>query len=208
MKLGRKYHFGRAILCTCRKIYEEALHVLRWRRSLFIKLNDWDSYLLALWWINNLGNDLLLQINTLEIDNWLGYNRSLDTAVFRRYCYSCSIGMTDRPGLNVKHTIPDDDNPMVFRYSSQCLKALPLFDRHLRDVVFGMFGNGQHTIIDTDLLEKIVQTFARYSTYGYLCLPSARNIVHVQKPIHRFRSVTSLQRWFYILPASLQAPSS
>lgn len=207
VKLTRKYHFGLAILCTCHKVYDEALHVLRQRRFLSLKLEDRESYLLALWWIKSLGDDMASQINTLEIEIWLGYIRSLDTAVFRRHRFSFSFGMDSPPGFTIKYTMPDLDYPIIFHYSSRCLTEWPLFDRHLQDAMFGMFGDAQHITIDMHQLKKIVQTFAKYSKYGYLCLPSARNIVRVDKPTHRFWSDPNLQSWTYMFPASVQAPS-
>lgn len=202
VRLTRRYHFGLAILCTCRKMYEEALQIQKRRRVLILRLEDRDSYLLALWWIKNLGHDLASQINTLEIETWLGCISNQDTAVFRRHRFSFSFGMTGPDNLTIKYTMPDLDSPIVFRYSSECLTEWPLFDWPIQITLFRTFGNGKHTTIDMNLLKEIIQTLARYSKYGYLCLPSAQNIVHVEKPTHHFWSDPCLQRWTYILPAS------
>ena len=207
VQLTQRYHFHLPLLQVSRKIYQEALQVFKRRNDLSLRLQDRESHLLAIWWINQLGNDLASQIRTLEIETWVERNRSINAALFRRSRFLLSFGVGPPPGFSIKYTLLDVNAAVKFHYSSPCLNSRPPFPQYLQETILGILGDRERISIGTEALKSVIDVFVKYSKYGYGCHPTARHIVRVERPTHQFWRDPHLQSWTYLFPASVKFSS-
>ncbi|KAI4131985.1 MAG: hypothetical protein LQ338_000969 [Usnochroma carphineum] len=202
VRLGRRYYFNLPILQTSRTVYKEALQLMRCKTVLSLNIKDRESHLVSLWWINNLGDDLVSKIRYLEIGSCLEVWRNGNTAHFRRCILSFLFG-TGPSGITVRYMMPDSVNDLVISYSSGCLTQRPRFPDYLQQMTLGIVRDQQDIKMGTRELNLIMEATLMHSEYGYLCDPTARDIVRTERPRMHYWKDYDLQFWTYIHPATV-----